>query len=268
MSHRRHGLQRNILGKSGRLAYSPVVNWPDQCAVIIPCLDERASIHSLVGAVRRLLPHVVVVDDGSTDDTARQAELAGAQVIRHPQSRGKGAALKSGWQRARERGFAWVLTIDGDGQHAPEDIPFFLRHAERTQAPLIVGNRMPQARAMPWVRRWTNRWMSRRLSALTGQELPDSQCGFRLIRLEALAGLVFETDHFEIESEMLVRFAEAKLAIEFVPIRVIYGAQQSKIHVGRDAWRWLRWWSRLRRVRRRCRPPMDRKAVSPQTAAS
>ncbi len=222
------------------------MNWSDQCVVVIPCLNEREGLQALIKSVQQFLPHVIVVDDGSTDGTAEQAANTGAEVVQHPHSLGKGAALKRGWRRARARGFGWALTMDGDGQHAADDIPVFLEQAGHTQAPLIVGNRMLQADAMPLVRRWTNRWMSGRLSKLTGRNLPDSQCGFRLVRLQALDGMVFETDHFEIESEMLVRFAEAQLAIEFVPVRVIYGARQSKIHVLQDSWRWLRWWARMR----------------------
>src|SRR5947207_2110131 len=101
------------------------MNWPAQCATIIPCLNESATIGPLVAAVRQHLPTAFVIDDGSTDNTSSLARNAGAEVVRHAYSRGKGAALQSGWHLARERGFKWALALDGDGQHAPEDIVAF-----------------------------------------------------------------------------------------------------------------------------------------------
>jgi glycosyltransferase involved in cell wall biosynthesis len=252
---------------------------------VIPCLNEQAAIESLVVAVRRRLPAVIVVDDGSTDATAALAKQAGAEVLRHEPSRGKGAALQVGWRRARERGFQWALTLDGDGQHSPEDVPAFLQCADEKSAALVVGNRMVAEGAshflsafrggrsvsphpgplpkgegvasaalrgrpagkMPWLRRFVNRWMSRRLSNLTGRSLPDSQCGFRLMNLDLWSALPITAAHFEIESELLLAFLAAGHAVEFVPIRLIYKSEQSKIHPLRDTLRWIRWWSQARR---------------------
>ena len=217
------------------------VSWLEQCAAVIPCLNEGEHIGPVVTAVRRHVNTVLVVDDGSGDETAARAEAAGALVLRHPTPQGKGAALQDGWVQARTRGFDWALCLDGDGQHAPEDIPVFFSCADRTQARLVVGNRMGQPGSMPWVRRLTNGFMSGRLSRLAGQYLPDTQCGYRLMNLSAWAGLEVRTRHFEIESELLLAFAQAGHRIEFVPIRVIYGREKSKINALRDAWRWWRW---------------------------
>jgi glycosyltransferase involved in cell wall biosynthesis len=234
---------RNNYGASRRLfsVSFPVVNWPQQCAVVIPCRNEARAIASLVREVRAHLPHVIVVNDGSVDDTAAQAAGAGAEVMGGAAIPGKGAALRAGWQRAQERGFAWVLCLDGDGQHAAVDIPQFLACAESTAASLIVGNRMNQAEQMPWLRRFVNRWMSRRLSRLAGHDLPDSQCGFRLLRLAALDRVPLRADQFEIESEQLLAFLAAGERVEFVPVQVIYRLEQSKIHPWRDTLRWFRW---------------------------
>ena len=224
------------------------MDWPAQCAVVIPCLNEAAAIETLVRQVREQLPTVIVVDDGSTDATGEQAARAGAEVLRHDQPQGKGAALQDGLKRARERGFAWAMTLDGDGQHSPEDIPAFLQSATNTGAALVIGNRMADARRMPWLRRQVNRWMSRRLSRLAGQALPDTQCGFRLFKLDAWSQLPIATRHFEIESEMLLAFIGAGHVVEFIPIQVIYKTEQSKIHPWRDTVRWFRW---LRTSRKR-----------------
>jgi glycosyltransferase involved in cell wall biosynthesis len=222
------------------------MNWPAQCAVIIPCLNESAAIGALVAAIRPQLSHVIVSDDGSTDDTGKLAAAAGAEVLRHRQPLGKGAALQAGWQWAHEKGFAWALTMDGDGQHSPADISKFLACAEQTAAELVVGNRMNDPEKMPWLRRIVNRWMSRRISARAGCDLPDSQCGFRLMNLKAWAGLPISAAHFEIESEVLLAFARARRRIEFVPIEVIYKCEQSKIDPWRDTIRWFRWWRKAK----------------------
>ena len=139
----------------------------------------------------------------------------------HVRNFGKGAALKTGFSAALKGEFEWALAMDGDGQHKPQDVPAFLRCAEQTHARLVIGNRMHHAQAIPWLRRQVNRWMSRRISERAGQFLPDSQCGFRLVNLAAWAGLSLETDHFEIESEMLLAFVRAGYGIEFVPIQVV-----------------------------------------------
>jgi glycosyltransferase involved in cell wall biosynthesis len=217
------------------------VDWPKTCAVVVPCLNEAAAIGNVVAAVRNTLPSVIVVDDGSTDATGEVARTSGATVLRHDRPSGKGAALRTGWKRALDDGFSWVLSMDGDGQHAPEDIPKFLERGHQNDVALVSGNRMDRTDAMPFVRRYTNRFMSWQLSRIAGVPLPDSQCGFRLMRLDCWARLPICTDCFEIESEVLLQFARAKLGIGFVPIQVIYAKEKSKIRPVRDTLRWWRW---------------------------
>src|SRR5947209_7283385 len=218
------------------------MDWQAECAAVIPCLNEAADIGPLVQAVRGYLSTVIVVDDSSNDDTAASAAKAGAQVLSHPATKGKGAALRTGWGHVHNLGFKWALCMDGDGQHSPEDIAAFFQCAERTGAQLLVGNRMNGPAPMPWLRRIVNRWMSKRLSRLAGRPLPDSQCGFRLMNLQSWAKLQILTSHFEIESEVLLAFVRAGLAVEFVPVRAIYKNEQSKIHPVWDTTRWVRWW--------------------------
>jgi glycosyltransferase involved in cell wall biosynthesis len=212
------------------------------CAAVIPCFNEGATIATLVAAVRQYLPSVIAVDDGSTDDTSNLAGGAGAVVVGHQRNLGKGAALRTGLSLALKQGFEWALTLDGDGQHAPEDLPAFLRCAEETGASLVVGDRMSNAQAMPWLRRQVNRWMSRKLSRLAGKPLSDTQCGLRLIHLGTWAALPLKTERFEVESETLMAFLAAGLRVEFVPIRVIRSGRRSHIHPVADSLRWLKWW--------------------------
>src|SRR5262249_22588725 len=162
---------------------------------------------------------------------------------------GKGAALQSGFKRAHSQGFAWALCIDGDGQHHPGDIPVLLARADECGAALVIGNRFVAAAAMPWLRRNVNCWMSRRLSQLAALPLPDTQCGLRLVNLDAWSDLHFNTEHFEFESEMLLEFVKAGHKVDFVPARVIYNGSPSKIRPLVDVWRWFRWWFAQRAAR-------------------
>lgn len=218
------------------------------CVAVIACFNEAGTIAALVTALRRSLASVIVVDDGSTDASSSLASEAGAEVIAHRRNLGKGTALKTGLSYARQRGFEWALVLDGDGQHAPEDWPAFWRCAEQTGALLVVGNRMHCARAIPWLRRQVNRWMSRRLSRHAGRHLPDTQCGFRLVHLSTWATLPLNTEHFEIESEMLMAFLAAGHPVEFVPIRVIGRGYRSHIRPVTDSLRWWKWWRRFTRL--------------------
>jgi glycosyltransferase involved in cell wall biosynthesis len=236
------------------------------CAAVIPCLNERTGISALVAALRRQLPLVLVVDDGSADDTAVLARDAGATVLRHERNFGKGAALRTGLSQARRQGFDWAVTLDGDGQHVPDDLPVFLQRADQTGARLIIGNRMRQARAIPWLRRQVNRWMSRQLSRRAGRHLPDTQCGFRLVHLETWATLSLSTEHFEIESEMLMAFLAARHPVEFVPIRVIGGGRRSHIRPVADTLRWWKWWRNFCRLTTMGDPAGSRIQTSPPAA--
>ncbi|HYE31216.1 MAG TPA: glycosyltransferase family 2 protein [Methylomirabilota bacterium] len=218
----------------------------ERTAIVIPCRNESAAITKLVRAAMEHVETVVVIDDGSSDDTSARAARCGAVVLRHPESKGKGAALKAGLTHAREVGCTWALCMDGDGQHAPADISKFLAQRRATPA-LHIGNRMANPKGMPWLRRFVNWWMSARISALTGVELPDTQCGFRLVHLGAWSGFELSATGFDYESEMLVEWVRAGLPVSFVPVQVIYSNEQSKISPVRDTIRWFAWWRGTRR---------------------
>jgi glycosyltransferase involved in cell wall biosynthesis len=229
------------------------MNWPVDCAAVVPCLNEEATIGALVTEVRQHVRTVIIVDDGSSDHTGPVARDAGAEILRHEANRGKGAALQTGLACAVERGFRWAIILDGDGQHSPQDIPAFFHCAEERTVDLVIGNRMEQISQMPPVRRFVNRWMSKRISKAVGKSLPDTQCGFRLIHLPAWSSLSIRTAHFEIESEVLLAFIAAGFRVQFVPIRVIYKKERSKIHPVRDTLRWFRWWVSSQKLRKLAR---------------
>jgi glycosyltransferase involved in cell wall biosynthesis len=218
------------------------LNPGQQVVVVVPCFNEARSIARLVETVLSLIPVVIVVNDASTDDTRLLAQKSGASVLNHAANLGKGAALATGLRQAQEDGAEFVITMDGDGQHDPVDLPGFLAAIEADDADLVVGNRMTDSQTMPWLRKRVNLWMSRRLSRRARKELPDTQCGYRLIRLAAWWELDLHTTGFEVESEMLMAFLAAGKRVRFVPVRTIYKEEHSKIHPLRDTIRWLRWW--------------------------
>jgi glycosyltransferase involved in cell wall biosynthesis len=207
---------------------------PDTVCAIIPAHEEERFIEGVVCGVRAHVEKVIVVDDHSWDSTSSRAMAAGATVIRHPKRLGKGAAIKTGLQRAAEEHYQYFLFLDGDGQHDPSEIPKFLDKISHSQTDLVVGNRMTNPVTMPWVRRWTNRFMSWQIGNLCQRHLPDSQCGYRMARLRLLPVLLQSSDGFAFETECLLLATRGGFKIDFVPIRAIYRAEQSKIRPARD----------------------------------
>ncbi len=208
------------------------------CA-IVPALNAGKTIGGLVRQARAQGVDVVVVDDGSTDRTAAAAAAEGALVISHLRNHGKGRALRTGFEHALRARYDGVVTLDGDGQHDSAEIPALIRAGEVQHAGLVLGNRMGDGLAMPWVRRGTNRLMSGILSRLAQQDIPDSQCGFRFIRRELLEQLPLRSSRFEIESEVLLWAAAHRWKIVSVPVASIYRDHASHIRPVRDGLRFL-----------------------------
>jgi glycosyltransferase involved in cell wall biosynthesis len=207
---------------------------------IIPAYCEGRFVSQVVRQALQYVQTVVVVDDGSTDNTATEAETAGAKLIRHATNLGKGAALKTGLRYAFSIEAPYYLFLDGDGQHDPSEIPAFIEAINRTNADLVVGNRMGNLDSMPPIRRWTNQFMSRQLGRICKITIPDSQCGFRLARRGLISVLMAPSNGFEFESESLILAARQRFRFYFVPIRTIYTHQQSKIRPLRDTVRYFR----------------------------
>jgi len=196
---------------------------------IIPAYSEEQFIAEVVHQVLQYVKTVLVIDDGSPDRTASNAEAAGAIVVRHSTNLGKGAALKTGLSYGAAGDARFFLFLDGDGQHDPSDIPTFFGAINDSGADLIVGNRMHNPEAMPLIRRWTNHFMSWHIGKMCKVPLPDSQCGFRLARRELLPVLMAANDRFGFETESIILAARNQFRIGFVPIRTIYADQHSKI---------------------------------------
>ncbi|MBN1404978.1 MAG: glycosyltransferase family 2 protein [Candidatus Omnitrophica bacterium] len=210
------------------------------CA-ILPSYNEGKNIAGVIKGVLRHKINVVVVDDGSTDDTYRLAEESGVSVIRHAKKQGKGAALKDGLDFAILHGYDYMIAMDADGQHSPEEIPLFISEADKHEdAGIIIGNRLSNPEGMPATRLYTNQLMSQIVSSLCGQYIPDTQCGFKLIKKTALENINIKTRKFEIETELLVKAAKANFRIISVPITTIYAGEKSHINPFMDALRFIK----------------------------
>lgn len=201
--------------------------------VLIPAYNEERSIASVVNRALAYLP-TLVIDDGSTDDTAQRACLAGAIVMQILKNQGKGAALQTGIQRAVEQGYDFIITLDGDGQHDPNEIPIFLKAFTTRRLDLIIGRR--DFSLMPTVRRISNTLGTKIFSWAAGKTIPDNQSGYRLISRRLLQALREPGEcGFEFEVEMIVRCILHGYKMKWVPIRTIYGDEKSHIHPLRHA---------------------------------
>jgi len=217
-------------------------------AAVIPAYQEKKHIGDVVRRTRDKIDNVLVVDDGSNDKTAERAREAGAEVIVHPQNRGKGEAIKTGLRHFLNRQFDWVFILDADGQHRPEEIDRFLAAAVSAAEPkLILGNRMNDVSSMPLVRRIINRYMSKKISRVCRQDIPDTQCGFRMLHRQLIPDLLEGADRFEYESEMLIIASRKGFRIDSVSISTVYSDEVSSIHPVRDT---LRFFKLMRRYRK------------------
>jgi len=212
------------------------------CA-LVPAFNEASQIAKVVLGAIQHVDEVVVIDDGSNDGTAEAARAAGATCLLLPTNRGKASALRTGIQFASARNFSHILTLDGDGQHRPEDIPVLIQAAVQTGADMVIGTRTFERHSMPRARFYSNTVGSRLASALVGREIRDSQSGFRLIRLDKLASLELRSRFYEFEMEVLIKMARGGCSIEQAPIPAIYedGRARSKMKPVRDTVRICIW---------------------------
>jgi glycosyltransferase involved in cell wall biosynthesis len=216
-------------------------------AAVIPAYEEEKHIGEVVHRTRQQLDHVLVVDDGSSDETATRAREAGAEVIVHPKNRGKGESIKTGLRHWLDRQMTWVMILDADGQHRPEEIERFLHATVSDSASLVLGNRMNDVSSMPLVRRLVNRYMSNTISRLCRQHIPDTQCGFRMLHRQLIPDVLGGTNRFDYETEMLIIASRKGFRIESVPITTVYSDEVSSIHPVRDT---LRFFQLMRRYRK------------------
>lgn len=200
---------------------------PPRVAVLIPVYNGGDR---LLEVLKGLEPHglkVWVSDDGSTDGTAEHARRLGAAVVRRERRGGKGSALRRGFAAIlAEGGVDWVVLMDGDGQHRPDEVPRFVK-AMSGPYDLLMGTRLHEAHKFPGYRLQPNLIGSRILKWMSGHDVPDTQCGFRALRTGLLADLELESDGFEVETEMLFKALRRGARWSAVPVSAVYDGQGS-----------------------------------------
>jgi glycosyltransferase involved in cell wall biosynthesis len=214
----------------------------EQLAVVIPARNEARSIRDIALASRAYADTVIVVDDASTDGTSEALQDLPITLLRSATQLGKGGALAWGFRAALEQGARAIITLDGDGQHDPHDIPAFIDAAGRNSSHLIIGARLKAASCAPRMRRAANRSADFWVSWAAGQRVTDSQSGHRLYPRELLLTVHADNslaDSFAFESEMLIESARRGFAITTVPIETRYprDARASHFRPMRDIWR-------------------------------
>ena len=186
--------------------------------VLIPAFNAEGTLKKVIEKAKRSHLDIIVVDDGSTDSTAQIGREMGVTLLRHPENRGKGRALRTGFARVVEQGYEAVITLDADGQHDPAEIPRFAEFFRKENPDIIIGSRAAQFDQMPWLRRFWNRLGARAVSRLTHIAISDSQSGYRLIRTDVLRHVRLTTSTYETEMELLIKACKKGYRVVTIPI--------------------------------------------------
>ena len=207
--------------------------------VVIPTYNNCKTIGQVVADVKQYANHIIVVNDGSTDDTAQiLSKIDSIEILTHERNSGKGTALKNGLCRAKAAGFRYAITIDSDGQHFASDIPTFVNEIEQTPDNLLVGSRNIQADNMPGKNTFANKFSNFWFKVETGINLPDTQSGYRLYPLTQMnVQKWYYTAKYEFELEALVFASWGGIAVRNIPVHVYYppeGERVSHFRPGRD----------------------------------
>jgi glycosyltransferase involved in cell wall biosynthesis len=218
--------------------------------IAIPAFNEAKFIADVLGRISATTPNIpiLVVNDGSTDGTCDVVRQFDVHLVEHQHNLGKGEAIKTVLNFAREKMVKWVIFLDGDGQHPPESLPDFMHHIGLNAADVVLGNRQTRTQDMPFHRQLSNGMTSILISLCAGQRVRDSQCGFRAVRLRCLTGIEFGTSGFQVESEMLLKLGKKGARFEHVPIKTLYGQESSSINLMGDTLKFVKliinsfWW--------------------------
>ena len=218
-------------------------SFTEKFAVIVPVYNEQDTIEDTVLRLEALDLPYLVVDDCSTDQTSKIIYLKCIPNLRQPKNQGKGAAVRMGAQYAADMGYEWVLILDGDGQFLEEDIikmdNALLWHGHEYE--IFIGNRLENAKTMPKIRYLTNKIMSGIISFFSGQKIPDTQCGLKLIHTSVFATTKCKGNRMEWDSEVLIKAGRKGYKIMSVPVNCIYKeGRKSHIRPIRDLFRFLK----------------------------
>lgn len=198
--------------------------------VVIPTYNNDATLLKVVEGVKRFCRHIIVVNDGSTDDTASILnKIEDIQVLTYSPNKGKGYALKKGLTEAISQGFRYAITIDSDGQHFSEDIPLFLSEIKKTPDSLLVGSRNLTVENMPGKNTFANKFSNFWFKLETGITLEDTQSGYRLYPLKVINSMKYCTSKYEFELEMLVFSAWKGVQVRNIPIQIYYPPVEERV---------------------------------------
>ncbi len=201
-----------------------------KCVVLIPTYNNAATISQVISDVKHYASDVIVVNDGSTDNTSQiLTAIDGIRVIEYAKNQGKGYALKLGLGKAYEWGYRYAITIDSDGQHYADDIPVFLERIEQVPDSLLIGARNLTADNMPSKNTFANKFSNFWYKVETAQTLADTQSGYRLYPLYKLQNIRFITRRYEFEVEVIVRAAWRGVNVENVPVKVYYPPAEERV---------------------------------------
>ena len=187
--------------------------------VIIPAYNEGKTIFEVITKTQKFAQNIIVVDDGSQENTVTEATRSGAMVLRHKVNLGKGAALKTGCDYALQQGVKKIVTMDADGQHDPKEIPSFLSALEQHDA-AFGSRKTPES--MPFVFKFGNKVITKTMQILYGVKVEDSQCGYRSFRTEIYPHIRWEANDYYVETEMAIMVGKKKINHIAVPIETIY----------------------------------------------
>lgn len=214
----------------------------ERTAILIPAFNAADTLPDLLQRLQKYVhaEDVIVVDDGSTDNTANVARGYKVRVLQHDRNYGKGRALRTGFDHVtRSSNYDAVVTMDADLQHRPEELPLFISLRESQGFDLIIGCRERWGTAMPLHRKLSNTITSSLVAARTGIAVKDSQCGYRLIARSVLQSVRTGSDGYEAETELLIKAARQGFRLAFVPIKTVYANEKSSMTNFRTTLRFL-----------------------------
>ena len=206
-------------------------------AALIPAYEAGKTVADVVAGVRAHVARVIVVDDGSRDDTAARAEAAGAEVLRHPENAGKGAAILTGFRALAADGIARALTMDADGQHLASEVSILLAASDAAPAAIVVGVRRKEGHTIRPINRFGNWIADQLLRLIAGRTLPDTQSGFRIYPVAETLALGAQGTRYDFETEVLLRAAQRGMPLVGIPVAVHYppvAERVSHYRPGRD----------------------------------
>jgi glycosyltransferase involved in cell wall biosynthesis len=195
----------------------------------MPAYNEGKYIGTMVLNTRQYVDEVIIIDDGSSDDTAKIARLAGAEVIRHPQNRGYGAAIRSIFDEARKKNPDVLVILDADSQHDPAEIPNLIQPV-LNGVDMVIGTREKQSNRIPFYRRFGQKVISSSVNILSETNIADTECGFRAFSQKAIFALELKESGMAISAETVAEAARLKLKIVQVPVSVTYGKDSSTLN--------------------------------------